>query len=236
MPVLVKAVRGKPYGKTSRFCLQIESGYRAGHVMEHSGVESPMHWRSRAEAEQWARDTGYTVGAADRAASTKLLVNLFETFSDFQFEDRDISGAVLVDDLGRWLREHKAEVACMAAPKADPGAQKLKGLFRMCRALHTGDAEVNGGDLVDIFGEWLRETQELMPGFTGAPFVPRVAKAPDGTAYWSERHGWGELGDATVYFETAPWGLTTDVTAEWVDAELATELLAEAEAEAAPRG
>ena len=57
----------------------------------------------------------------------------------------------------------------------------------------------------------------------------------DDSAYWSERFGWGELDDATAFFETVPEGLTSNVTAEWVDAELAIELRAEAEADASPR-
>lgn len=233
MPIHVKAVPGKPYGQTPRFCLRIESGYSTGQLMTHTGVDSPMHWPSRTDAEQWARDTGYTV-AADRAA--KLLVDLFETFSDFQFEDREIGGADLVDDLGRWLRGHKAEVASMPAANIDLAAQKLKGLFRMCRALHTGDREVNGGDLVDIFGEWLDQTSELMPTLVGGPFVAKVARSADHEAYWSEQGGWGELQYATAFFTTAPAGLAADVTAEWVEVELAEQRGAEAEAGVSPRG
>lgn len=233
MPVHVKAVPGKPYGTEPRVCLRIESGYRAGRNIEHSGGgESPMQWPNRAAAEKWAGEVGHTVLPADPAAdpaSIKLLVNLFETFSDFQFEHRDVNGADLVDDLGRWLREHKAEVAGMAPIKADPAALKLKDLLRMCRALHSGDTEVNGGDLVDIFGEWLAETAAVMPEIVGGPFEAKVARSGDDQAYWSERSGWGELEDATAYFMTVPRGLTCDVTAEWVEVNLASEELAQAE-------
>lgn len=236
MPIVVKAVPGKPYGKTPRVCLQIQNGYRTGKLMEHSGTDSPMHWPSRSEAEKWARETGYTVSPGATRASTMLLVDLFETFSDFQFEDREISGADLVDDLGGWLRKHKAAVGSMAAPKSDPGAQALKGLFRLCRPLHSGDDDVNGGNLVDSFGEWLRETQDLMASITGGPFVAKVARSPEGSRYWSERDGWGELDDATAFFMAGPWGLTTDPLAEWEEVELAVALEAEAEVEAGPRG
>ena len=229
MPIVVKAVPGKPYGKTTRVCLQIESGYRAGERLEH-------HWLSRSEAETWARDTGYTVQGADTPTSTALLVNLFETFSDFQFEDREISGGDLVDELGGWLRKHKATVASMAAPKSDPGAHVLKELFRINRPLHTGNGDVNGGDLVDSFGEWLREAQDQMPSITGGPFVAKVAQSPDGSQYWSERDGWGELDDATAFFTGGPQGLTTDPLAEWTAVDLAAALEAEAETEAGPRG
>jgi len=221
MPVIVKVVPGEPYGKTPRFCLRIESGYRAGQLMEASGVDSPMHWPSREDAEQWARDTGYTVSQAEPTASSKPLINLFETFSDFQFEDREISGAELVDDLGRWLRAHKAEVAGMPVANTDPCAAQLKDLFRLCRALHAGDSDVNGGDLVDTFGEWLRETQEEMSEIIGGPFVAKVVRSPDGETYWSERFGWGELDDATAYFQSVPAGLTSDLNAQWVEVELA---------------
>lgn len=229
MPVDVKAVPGKPYGKTPRVCLQIESGHRAGERLEH-------HWLSRAEAETWARDTGYTVLSADTPTSTALLVNLFETFSDFQFEDREISGGDLVDELGGWLRKHKATVGSMPAPKSDPGARVLKELFRSNRPLHAGNGDVNGGDLVDSFGEWLREAQDLMPSITGGPFVAKVAQSPEGSQYWSERDGWGELDDATAFFANGPWGLTTDPLAQWEVVELTVAQESAAEVEAGPRG
>jgi hypothetical protein len=233
MPITVKAVPGKPYGAIPRFCLRIESGYQAGQLVTHAGSESPVHWPNQADAEQWARDTGYTLAPS---ASTQLLVNLFETFQDFQFEGRDISGADLVDDLGRWLREHKAEVAGMAPTKADPAAQKLKELFTAFRAQHAGNSEVNGADLVDDFGEWLRETQQCMHELTGAPFVAMVARIPEGTAYWRDRFGWGKLDDATAFFETVPEGLRSDVMAEWVVRPLAAELDAQVEPGDSPRG
>lgn len=229
MPIVVKAVPGTPFGKTPRFCLQIESGYRAGERLEH-------HWLSRSEAEKWGRDTGYTVLGADTPASTALLVNLFETFSDFQFEDREISGADLVDDLGDWLRKHKATVGSMAAPKSDPGAQALKGLYRQYRPVHSGNDDVNGGDLVSSFGEWLHEVQKQMSSIIGAPFVAQVARSADGCQYWGERDGWGELEEATAFFTDGPWGLTTDPLAEWTAIELATALHAETETEPGPRG
>lgn len=229
MPIVVKALRGKPYGKTPRFCLQIESGYRAGERLEH-------RWLSRSEAETWARETGYTVLDADTPASTALLVNLFETFSDFQFEHREISGADLVDQLGGWLRKHKAVVGSMPAPKSDPGARVLKELFRIHRPLQTGNGDVNGGNLVDNFGEWLRKTQDLMSSITGGPFVAKVVRSPEGSQYWSERDGWGELDEATAFFTAGPWGLTTDPLAEWEEVELAVAQESAAEVEAGPRG
>lgn len=222
MPIVVKAVPGKPYGKTPRVCLQIESGYRAGERLEH-------HWLTRSEAEKWARETGYTVLAADVPASNALLVNLFETFSDFQFENREISGADLVDELRGWLRKHKATVGSMGAPKSDPGAQALKELFKVFRPVHSGNDEVNGGDLVSTFGEWLHEMQEQMPAITGAPFVAKVARSPEGSQYWGERDGWGELDNATAFFTDGPWGLTTDPLAEWEEVELAVALEPELE-------
>ena len=229
MPIVVKTVPGKPYGKTPRVCLQIESGYRAGERLEH-------HWLSRSEAEAWARDTGYTVLDADTPTSTALLVNLFETFSDFQFEDREISGGDLVDELGSWLRKHKATVGSMPAPKSDPGARVLKELFRISRPLHAGNGDVNGGDLVDSFGEWLREARDLMPSITGGPFVAKVARSPQGSQYWSERDGWGELDDATAFFTDGPQGLTTDPLAEWTVVELAAAREDDSETVALPRG
>ncbi|VTU44153.1 hypothetical protein [Variovorax sp. RA8] len=224
MPIFVKAVSGKPYGKTPRVCLQIESGYRAGERPDH-------HWLSRSEAEKWARETGYTVLDADTRASSALLVNLFETFSDFQFENREISGADLVDELGGWLRKHKATVGSMAAPEADPGAEVLKDLFRLFRPVHSGDDEVNGGDLVGNFGEWLLDVQERMPAITGTHFVPKVARHPDRSEYWSEAGGWGDLESATAYFVNAPAGLKRNVLREWIDVELAVELETGAEFE-----
>lgn len=229
MPIVVKAVPGKPYGKTPRVCLQIESGYRAGERLQYN-------WLSRSEAETWARDTGYTVLGADTRASTELLVNLFETFSDFQFEDRGVSGADLVDELGSWLRKHKATVGSMASPKSDPGAQALKGLYKKYRPVHSGNDDVNGGDLVSSFGEWLHDMQPQMSAITGAPFVAKVARSHDGDQYWGERGGWGELDDATAFFTDGPWGLTTDPLAEWTAVELATAMEAETETEPGPRG
>lgn len=232
MPIVVKAVPGAPFGKTPRVCLQIESGYRAGERLE-------QHWLSRSEAEKWARDTGYTVLGADTPTSTALLVNLFETFSDFQFEDREISGADLVDELGGWLRKHKATVASMAAPKSDPGAQALKGLYRLCRPVHSGSDDVNGGDLVSTFGEWLHEMQGRMADITGAPFIAKVARNPEGSEYWSEGDGWGDLENATAYFVTVPQGLKRNVFAEWAGIELAAALAevdSETETEPGPRG
>lgn len=232
MPVIVKAVPGKPYGKEPRVCLRIESGYRAGHKVAHPGEgEHPIHWMSRAAAESWARETGYTVAPADPAvepASTKLLVNLFETFSDFQFEHREINGADLVESLGQWLRQHKSMVSRMLASEADPAALKLKDLFSIFRTVYAGNEEVNGGDLVDAFGEWLSETAADMPTIVGAPFAAKVARSSD-ESYWSELSGWGELEDATAYFKTVPERLASDVPAAWVEVELAAEELAQAE-------
>lgn len=229
MPIVVKSVPGKPFGKMSRFCLQIESGYRAGERLEH-------HWPSQSDAEIWARNTGYTVLGADTPTSTALLVNLFETFSDFQFEDREISGGDLVDELGSWLRKHKATVGGMAAPESDAGARVLKELFRFNRPLHTGSGDVNGADLVDSFGEWLREVQDLMPSITGGPFVAKVAQSLEGSQYWSERDGWGELDDATAFFANAPLGLSSDPLAGWTAVDLSAARDVDAETEAGPRG
>lgn len=231
MPIHVKAVPAKPFGSTPRFCLQIESGYRAG---ERLGP----YWSSQTAAETWARETGYTVLEPGARTSTTLLVDLFDTFSDFQFEDREISGADLVDALSGWLRGHKATIGRMAAPESDLAAQALKGLYKQFQPLHAGSEDVSGGDLVSDFGEWLEETQKQMPAITGAPFVAKVARHPERAEYWCERVGWGELENATAYFLSAPAGLKRSGTREWVDVELCSTLESEAEveAEAGPQG
>jgi hypothetical protein len=232
VPVSVKAVPGRPYGRQPRVCLRIESGYRAGSLVVHPGEnEQPIHWISRAAAEAWARDTGYTVVPADPSvdsASVMLLVNLFETFSDFQFEHRSINGADLVDSLGQWLRQHSLAVSRLVASEPDAAAVVLEDLFRTFRAVHGSNEDVNGGDLVDAFGEWLAAVAPRMPELTGGRFVANVARSREG-AYWSERLGWGELEDATAYFRTVPGRLASAEPAGWIEVELAAEELAQAE-------
>lgn len=233
MPIHVKAVPALPYGKTPRFSLRIQSGYRAGQMLSHSGArpgtESSGLWVDREDAEQWARDTGYTVLPADPDLDTPakvLLVDLFETFDAFQF-DRPVNGGDLVEDLGRWLRKHKTVVASMQSEEAEPAARHLRDLYRTCWSLHSGDDPVNGGDLVDAFGTWLAQALPRMDAIVGGNFAPKVARSPDGESYWSEIEGWGELEDATAYFRNVPSCLQSAEPHEWIEADLATVLAAE---------
>lgn len=223
MTVHVRVVRARPYDDLSRYALQIESGYRAGSNIEHGGADdgAPIRWASRTAAAKWARDTGYTVDAppAIDDRSTMLLVDLFETFDAFQFPDRSISGADLVDNLGGWLRTHRLAVFGCAH---DFGAQRLKDLYQITWPLEQGDAPVNGADLVDLFSGWLLDTQQnIMPIIVGEPFAAKVAKAKDVDWYWSEQSGWGDLEDATAFFTNVPPGLQTAQPVEWVATDLA---------------
>ena len=221
MTIHVKVVPAAPYGRDARFALQIESGHRAGETIEHGvgGDAAQIRWASRTAAAKWARDTGYTVDPTEDDKSTALLIDLFETFNDFQFQDRSISGADLVERLGVWLRIYRAEV--FACPN-DIGAQKLKGLYEMTRPLEKGDAPVNGAQLVDLVSGWLLDTQQnVMPMIVGETFTAKVAKAADVDWYWSEQEGWGELEDATAFFRNVPPGLRAAQPVTWVETELA---------------
>lgn len=232
MPVIVKAVPGTPYGNEPRVRLRIESGYRAGsYVVFPSAGEHPVHWMSRNAAEAWARDTGYTVAPADPAlepASVKLLVSLFETFNDFQFEHRCIGGAELVESLGEWLRQHAPLISQLLAGERDAAALKLDDLLCTFHALQSTSEEVSGGDLVDQFGAWLAAAAAEMPDITGAPFVGKVARSSNGL-YWSSRQGWGDLEDATAYFRTVPDRLASCEPGTWTEVELVAEEFGQAE-------
>lgn len=221
MTIHLKVIHAAPYGQIARFALQIESGYRAGETIQLGGAgeAAQINWASRTAAAKWARDTGYTVESTEDDKSTGLLIDLFETFQDFQFEDRSISGADLVDGLGAWLRTHRLEV--FACPN-DIGAQRVKGLYQLTWPLEKGDVPVNGAQLVDLVSGWLLDTQQnIMPMVVGEPFVAKVAKAEDVNWYWSEQGGWGALEDATAFFGNLPPGLQAAQPVNWLETELA---------------
>lgn len=178
-----------------------------------------------------------------KESAAAMLVELYETLGDFQFEHRRISGADLVDYLGEWMRNNLQayRTLCTGEPQAGLGA--LKTFFACFRDLYEGSGSVNGADLVESVDEWLSRTYAAMPVIVRGPFTAQVASSADGASFWSERDGWGELNDATAFFLQPPKGLAGADSDEWRAVSLEEALLADAQrwveegAEAeAPRG
>lgn len=178
-----------------------------------------------------------------KTSAAAMLVDLYETLGDFQFEHRRINGADLVDHLGEWMREKLPAYRALCSGEPQAGVGALKVFFACFSDLHEGSDSVNGADLVESVDQWLRQTYSGMPLIVGGPFTAHVACTADGMSYWSENDGWGELNSATAFFLKPPKCLSGADPGEWRAVDLEAALLADAQrwveevAEAeAPRG
>lgn len=179
--------------------------------------------------------------ALSQPSASALLVELFETLGDFQFEHRPISGGDLVEQLAQWMQSKLPAYRTLCAGEPQIGMGALKNFFTSFSDLYQGSNSVNGANLVDAVGEWLSRTHATMPLIVGGAFTAQVACKGDGSSYWSEHDGWGELCDATAFFLNPPRSLIG--SSDWTAVDLEATLLAEAHrlveecAEAdAPRG
>ncbi len=142
------------------------------------------------------------------AIARTILVSLYERFRDFQFPDRGIDAADLVDDLSEWIRGRKSEIKrnlpVVSTRQGEPLAVLDDFYSRFGDLAGQTDEDVNGADLVDEFGAWLRGNQSAMD-LPDLPFQAKVLYSLTEGAYWNEAdQQWGDLEDATAFFVIMP--------------------------------
>lgn len=145
-----------------------------------------------------------------------LVVSLYETFSTFQL-NRPYNGGDLVDHLGEFLRDRRRRANRLIKDQPDaPGVRVLRSLYREFEDVVNGsDDGINGGDLVERFGEWLSKSHPAMVKLLGDPFLPKVLRNPDGD-FFTPDDGWQEdIEEAFAFFFHLPEPEADEYVPSW---------------------